>query len=310
MLPNVSGKIGEVLVVIDKDYWEGELGEKVRGTLADDVPFLPQKEPLFTLLNVPQAGFSNLLQVHRNIVIFDVNPQCDTAGVFYHKNVWARPQSVVQISAADVGEATRLLDENSVNIVRYIEQAERDRVIANALLYEEVSIADTLTRIFGGSPHFPKGYKLMTKTDDFAWVAYDRTYVYQDVLVYKYPVPADDPFTPEAIISKRNEVMRENVPGMFENTYMTTSEYLTPLFESMRYRGHAFVETRGLWEVANDYMGGPFVSHSFYSPDGKDIIVAEAFVYAPRYDKRQYMLQVEALLYSWEWEQKEQKSEN
>ena len=52
------------------------------------------------------------------------------------------------------------------------------------------------------------------------------------------------------------------------------------------------------------------MSHSFYSPDGKDMIVTEAFVYAPRYDKRQYMLQVEALLYSWEWAQKNENGKN
>ena len=48
-------------------------------------------------------------------------------------------------------------------------------------------------------------------------------------------------------------------------------------------------------------MGGPFVSHSFYSQDGSEIIVTEAFLYAPRYDKRQYLRQVESLLYSFEW---------
>ena len=36
--------------------------------------------------------------------------------------------------------------------------------------------------------------------------------------------------------------------------------------------------------------------------DNKDIIVLEAFVFAPRYDKRQYLRQVESLLYSFEWE--------
>ena len=56
-------------------------------------------------------------------------------------------------------------------------------------------------------------------------------------------------------------------------------------------------------------MGGPFVSHSFYSPDGEDIIVAEAFVYAPRYDKRQYLRQVESLLYSWEWVDKDEEKD-
>ena len=59
---------------------------------------------------------------------------------------------------------------------------------------------------------------------------------------------------------------------------------------------------RGYWEVENDYMGGPFVSHAFFSRDGVDIIVAEAFVYAPKYDKRQYLRQTESILYSWDWD--------
>ena len=88
---------------------------------------------------------------------------------------------------------------------------------------------------------------------------------------------------------------------MFENTYMTTGEFLPPTLRFVKYKDFNFAEVRGFWEVYNDYMGGPFVSHSFYSPDGKEVVVAEAFVYAPKYDKRQYLRQVESLLYSFEW---------
>jgi hypothetical protein len=45
-------------------------------------------------------------------------------------------------------------------------------------------------------------------------------------------------------------------------------------------------------------MGGPFLSHSFLSEDGSEIITMDAFVYAPKYDKRNYLRQVEAILYS------------
>jgi hypothetical protein len=65
-----------------------------------------------------------------------------------------------------------------------------------------------------------------------------------------------------------------------------------------------------MWEVQNDFMGGPFVSHSFYSADGSEILVAEAWVYAPQFDKRQYLRQVESILYSWEWKKIQEKAEN
>ena len=103
------------------------------------------------------------------------------------------------------------------------------------------------------------------------------------------------------IIENSNEMLKNNVPGMFENTYMTTSTAARPGIEYKRYKGLDFAEVRGFWEVYNDYMGGPFVSHAFYSQDGQEVIVLQAFVYAPKYDKRQYLRQVESVIYSFEW---------
>ena len=301
LLPNVSGKAGEVIVVIERADWEGALGNEVRDLLACDCPWLYIREPLYSLVNVAPGGFADLFKVHRNIVIFQIDPQVANTGVLVKNDVWASPQVVIQVSANDSEEAAAILKEKGATVVSAIEQAERDRVIRNTMLYEERPIAEAVSEIIGGSPHFPSGDQLKMKNDPFAWVADEKQYSTQGVFIYKYPVPKDDPFTLESIIAKRNEMLQENVPGMFENTYMTTAEYIAPTMEFIKYRGRDFAQTRGYWEVYNDYMGGPFVSHSFYSPDGSEIIVAEAFVYAPRYDKRQYLRQVESLLYSFEW---------
>ena len=301
LLPNVSGKAGEVIVVIERADWESALGDEVRDLLAADCPWLYIREPLYSLVNVPTGAFTELFKVHRNIVIFNIDPQIATPGVLVKNDVWATPQCVIQVSAHDSDEALSILKDKGTTLVSAIEQAERDRVINNTLLYEESSIRAALNDIFGGSPHFPSGYKLRMSNDHFSWIEDRKQYVTQGVFVYRYPVPKDDPFTVESIIAKRNQILQENVPGMFENTYMTTAEYITPTVEFIKYRGREFAQTRGYWEVYNDFMGGPFVSHSFYSPAGSDIIVLEAFVYAPRYDKRQYLRQVESILYSFEW---------
>ena len=132
------------------------------------------------------------------------------------------------------------------------------------------------------------------------WIADEKQYTNQGILIYSYPAD-DNPFTLEKIIAHRNAALKANVPGMFENTWMTTGDYPAPYVEYLKYRGRDFAQVRGWWEVENDYMAGPFVSQSFYSRDGKRIIVAEAFLYAPKYDKRQYLRQVESLLYSWDW---------
>ena len=300
LLPNVSGKAGEVIVVINQGEWEGEAGEEIRTLLASDCPFLPQKEPLYTLVNINPSNFSNIFQIHRNLLLVDIDHNVDSARVVFRSDVWASPQCVINVEAPDSESAVKLLEDRGRDIQTMLEQAERDRIIANSKKYEESSLRPAVNKFIGGSPYFPAGYKIKKQTDDFLWIAYD-TQILQDVFIYKYPAGGEDDFSPENLVARRNEFMKNNVPGMFENTYMTTSNITMPSVEYLKYKGRDFAEMRGFWEVYNDYMGGPFVSHSFYSPDGKEIITMEAFVYAPKYDKRNYLREVESILYSFEW---------
>ena len=300
LLPNVSGKAGEVVIVINQSEWEGAVGDELRELLASDCPFLPQKEPLYTLVNITPANFTNIFQIHRNLLLVDIDAAEDTTKVTYRNDIWARPQCVITVTAPDSESALELLESDGRNIQTMLEQAERDRIITNSKKYEEVSLRPVVCKFIGGSPYFPAGYKIKKQTDDFIWIAYD-TQILQDIFVYRFPATGDGDFSPENLVEKRNEFLKKNVPGMFENTYMTTSNITMPSVEYLKYKGRDFAEMRGFWEVYNDYMGGPFVSHAFYSQDGKDIIVLEGFVYAPKYDKRNYLREVESILYSFEW---------
>lgn len=306
LLPNISGKAGEVVIVIDQGIWEGSVGTVLRDSLAADCPYLPQREPLYTLVNVAPSGFNNMFQIHRNIIIVNISSSVTEPGILFKKDQWAAPQCVIYINATDSETAVAIIKENSQKIITTLEQAERDRLIANTKRYEELKLAPVVTEMVGGSPHFPSGYQLKKRTNDFIWITYDTQFTQQSILVFKYPVvEGENMMSPESLIAENNEVLKNNVPGMFENTYMTIAPVITPSVKYMKYKGHEFAEIRGLWEVHNDYMGGPFVAHAFYSQDGKDIIVLEAFVFAPKYDKRQYLRQVESVLYSFEWAKKE-----
>ena len=302
LLPNISGKPGEVIVVINKGDWEGSIGNVLRDSLACDFPFLPQREPMFDLVNVAPSGFTSMFQLHRNILIVNISTDVTEPGMLYKNDVWAAPQCVIRLNAPTEETAVELYKENSMKIKAVIEQAERARVIANTKRYEELALAPVVTAMAGGSPHFPSGYKLKKSTDDFIWITYSTQFTEQSILVYKYPVvEGQNMMSPENLVKAQGEMMMKNVPGMFENTYMIISPVIAPSVQYKKYGVHEFAELRGLWEVHNDYMGGPFVTHAFYSPDGKNIIMLQAFVYAPKYDKKNYLKQIESVLYSFEW---------
>lgn len=302
LLPSISGKAGEVLIVINKEYWEGSIGTALRDLLASDFPYLPQKEPLYTLINITPGAFTDIFQIHRNILIVNIESGIKQPAVLFRNDVWATPQCVIGINAPDIESACQLINDNGEKLLATLEQAERDRVITNSIRYEEVTLRPVMAALTGGILHFPGGYSLKKQTDDFLWISYDTQYTSQNFIVFKYPAAGTEAdFSLDTLMMRSNEAMKANVPGMFENTYMTISNATTPEVRYIKYRDREFAQMRGLWDVHKDFMGGPFVSHAFYSRDGKEVIVIEAFVYAPKYDKRHYLRQVESILYSFEW---------
>ncbi len=300
-LPSISGKAGDVLIVIDKEYWESEPGIALRATLASEFPYLPQREPLFTLYTAPKSSFTGGFLVQRNVVVVNINPSLDTAKVVYQEDIWAAPQLVITISAPTKEEAaTQILMEKD-KMAGAIDQAERNRIIGNAKTYPEFKSRDAVMDQFGGSLWFPKGYTIKKQTKDFIWISYETTYINQGFFAYRFLYKTPKDLELANIIAKRNEILEVNVPGTRDKSYMITSDLLDPSIRWVKYKNREFAEVRGLWELRNDYMGGPFVSHTFLDKNQENIIVLEGFVYAPKFPKRNYLRHVEAILYSFEW---------
>ena len=300
--PGVTGKAGEVIVVTDKSVWEGKPGNELRRVLAVDYPQLPQREPSYNLVQITDRSFSSLFKKHRNIILLQIGEaEHPKAEVVTREDIWAAPQTVITISAPNTDAAAQIIAQKQDLLFNTLGQAERNRIIKNSKKYEERMLRDVVAGEFGGSPYFPNGYSLKKRVNGFIWISYETTYTNQGILIFKIPLVDTNSMKIDNYIAAKNEILKNNVPGMFENSYMTTSMQIPPVMKWMKYKGRDFAEIRGLWEVENDFMGGPFIDHAFYSKDGKYIIVVEGFVYAPKYPKRNYLRQIESIIYSWDW---------
>lgn len=303
ILPSISGKAGEIAVVCSRGDWEAEPGNAIREIMAQDCPYLPQVEPLYTLFNVPTQSFSKIFEVHRNIIWLNIGEDYPEAKMVLNNDVWAAPQTVVRFEAKDPGAAATLIRANAETLLAIFEQAERNRIIDSSREFEDLSIRKQVSQFIGGSPCFPTGYSIKKITSDFMWISNETTFTNQSILIYKYPYTSPQDLSAKALADKRNEVTQENIPCTRENSYVIINPMIEPGYKSMKYKSLEFAEMRGLWEAYNDFMGGPYVSHSFVNPKTNEIVVLDAFVYAPKYPKRNYLRQVESILYSFEWDE-------
>jgi hypothetical protein len=263
---------------------------------------LPQSEPYFRVSNVPHNGFTTMFQILRNIVRVSIGPE-NANKVTYRKNVWATPQCVVEVKADSYKNAEELFKKNAANIRNAIEDAERERIISNNKAYSSPATEYEVQKLFGGSPIFPKGAKVFNQTEDFIWIAITNTdYIKKYIILYKYPVEKGvEMMGRESLVENNLEAIKANIQSTREGSYMTHSKYLEPSLKYLKYKDKRLAELRGLWDVENDYMGGPFITHVVYSPDGKYMIGIEGFVFAPKHDKIQHLRDVEAIVYSFNW---------
>ena len=168
---NVSGKAGEIIIVANKAQWESAPGADLKKLLASEYPLLPQKEASFTLINIPENAFSNIFQIHRNIIILQVSDAFERAEMAIREDVWSSPQTVVSLTAPTNEAADSLITAKGEVLFNLFEQAERNRIIRASKRYEERGLRLLVADMFGGSPYFPTGYSLKKRTQDFVWIS-------------------------------------------------------------------------------------------------------------------------------------------
>ena len=177
------------------------------------------------------------------------------------------------------------IDSNSDLLRNAMEQAERNRVIQNSKIREK-SIVSMWSRCWA-SP-FSTGYRIKKQTEDFSGLPMKRRIPPRDLCLYLSLQKSGRPDLSHH--SRTQSETGKKVPGPLDNTYMTTT-LIEPSFRWVDYNNREFVEIRGLWDVKNDFMGGPFVCHCFFDRENKNIVVLEA----PSMHKvwRNYLRQVE-----------------
>ncbi len=300
-METITGKSGEVIVLIGKETWNGKTGSVIRQIMAQPQSSLPQEEPMFNLIDVPPVAFIDLFKTSRNILTVKISATYTEPKVEFANDTWAYPQAVINIQASSPENFEELFRENGDKIIAYFLKAEKDRLKMTYKASHEKGVYKTLLDDYKIKLYVPTGFSIVKKDSSFVWLRYDTPMITQNILIYTYPYDSDSAFTSNYQVDKRNMVAKANVSGSMPGSYMTTEMELPCDYNILKYNGNYASEMRGLWRVENDFMGGPFVSLSALDASRRRVVTVEGNVYAPKNNKRNYLRQVEAMVYSLEF---------
>ncbi|WP_269686221.1 DUF4837 family protein [Flavobacterium lacustre] len=289
-----SGKINTISVIIDDPLWNGEIGDSIRNKFASPVIGLPQEEPLFTINQYPVKLLEGFATDSRTIIVvkkaaknsFEIN-----------KNQYASPQNVFHISGKTSAAIIDTIEKNAPKIVQMIKEmeiAETQKINKQSLINPKI-----ITNKFHITLNIPSGYEYMLHKSKFIWLKKEIISGNMSLLIYQVPLHSIKKGDNEiASIVRMRDSIGKYIHGTDPNTPMITEEGYAPYLFKIQLDGKPTYETKGTWELKNDFMAGPFINYAIVDKAYSRILVLEGFCYSPSKEKRDLMHELEAIIKS------------
>ena len=293
-----TGKINTISVIIDDQLWNGEVGDSIRNKFAAPVLGLPKEEPLFNINQYPVKLLEGFVTKTRNSVVIKKEAKNSFEVI---ENEYASPQNVFHISGKTTSSILALIEKNApeiINKMRQTEIEENQRIIDTAKIETQ-----KIQKKFNINLRIPKGYNYVFQRRKFIWLKKEITSGNTSILIYQLPFRTIKPNTNiiKKIIRNRDSIGRLYIRGTIPRTHMITEDSYSPYLFHINLNGKEAYETKGTWELKNDYMSGPFINYTIIDRTNQRILVLEGFCYDPSKEKRDLMFELESIIKSVEF---------
>lgn len=295
-LPGSIGAINSVTVVIENDLWKGEVGDKIREHFASPAIGLTWDEPIFTLNQLPKKVFTGAIRKTRSIIYVELDT-LNAAGV--NIDMYATPQRVAVVKGTTEQELIKNISEKAQGIIATFQELELKETQTRFL--KSLNKEKILTEKFNIKLNVPSIYKVGKQEENFVWIDRQIPKGHANIVAYTMPGNSfsNDSTLVRDIVKMRDSIGAKYLPGddvPGKVTHMRTEPAFSPSVFETEIAGRKAYEVRGIWDVKNDFMAGPFLTYIIDDPANNRLLVLEGFTYAPATNKRDDMFQLEAIL--------------
>lgn len=286
--------INTIAVIIDDQLWKGEVGDSIRNKFASPVLGLPQEEPLFTINQYPVKLFEGFSTDTRNIIIVKKEKQNKFE---IKQNEFKTPQNAFYISGKNALEIIEVLEKNAPLIIKKMRATE---ISQNQEIFKDSLLSiQKIRKKFNIDILIPSKYEYVMRRRNFIWLKSEITSGNTSLIIYQIPYRSihvksavDD------ILRTRDSIGKLYIHGSDRRTKMVTEEAYSPYFLETTLAGRKAFETRGTWQMKNDFMSGPFINYAIFDKENNRILILEGFCYVPSKEKRDLMFELESIIKS------------
>ncbi len=215
------------------------------------------------------------------------------------KDVYSQPQQLFFLLSKvypNVNDVT-IKDELKQHVSSIYDEAtkiDNQRLVSTFARDRNRSLEKVVADKFGANIWLPDSYQLVDSTSNFIWIIRESIDLYSNIVLYKKPADETGNLA-EKVIPLRDEwgvKITTDVDGSRMSTLTNRKPF--PVQRELVIDSVDVYETRGLWQMKNDHLGGGFLNYTWRNGEG-NIITMDGSVYYTDEDKRRKMRDIDAI---------------
>jgi len=294
VLPSNTGNVSELVLVISDELWSGKAGEIISDILQENIKAIPQQEALFDIYNIEARDFSSIYKTHKNILWISSSENEAFERV---DQMWSKDQLYIRLSNTTEEALINNLKDHIYTIRSWFVDKDQQRRLQKLKTSADKEIQKQLQRSYELSITIPKGYQIASSEDNFIWLRKDspKVNVVSNIWIHSEAYHSPEQFNKKNLIALRDSIGKTHVEGSRPQSFMATEMLYDPDYKLIKKEPYT-IETKGLWTMINDFLGGSYTAYVILDEEKQRIIYAEGFIYCPGERKRAHIFELEAIL--------------
>lgn len=299
-----TGAPSEVVCEVPQYLWENGADTAFQKVFFANYPALPQPEYMFNLLHYKPKEINQLLRCHRNYVKLSIDTSLEAGQIKKIADKFSRDQIYFEIAVPSYHAMMPYLQDALPYISEQIREKERTRFVQTHR-GKNLPLTNKVKEKFNIQINAPVGFKLAKEKNHFLWFNRERVRtlsgtghdITDGLLIFETPYSDSSSVSEKAVYAQINQFLAE-VPGPAENSHMILEMKYYLEGRNINFSQNFARECRGLWKMDGAFMGGSFISLSIPHFQKGRIVHVLGFVYAPKFNKREFVKELESMVYS------------
>jgi hypothetical protein len=324
--PKAFGKMNDVVILSEKTIWEGAVGDSIRYYFGGEFPVTPRPEPLFDLRYFPtekveyeealrelrtyivvvdlsdeESSTTKMLKKDLGEIKFDQAKADPTFTTSVGKNKWATNQILIYVFGNGHDDLFTQIRENFPAMATRIKNHDAEQLAS--LTYatgDNIGLTNEVKSRYGFDIRIPADFRVILDDEEnnFFWLRKEVEGVgVMSMSFSEYPYETTEQLSIESFKAMRNKHGSDRTYSTEANSIMRINDIDMPiLVYPFNKDGSYGKEFRGIWELDNDFIGGPFISYLFINESKNTVLLVDSWVMAPGKTKRKYLQQLELIV--------------